>query len=197
MIQQSYEKKREYQERARARQLEKMQSKEYKDKQLVKAKAAQERQIEKAKAKAKEAPKKPYSSSLVTRKPLVAKKPMKNKGMAGKTRTKIEMSLHDKMARLGCIACINKGLIQPFSGSPVSIHHIDGRTKEDAHKKAIPLCGWHHDVPIEKSSEHYGKYPFVFPLHAKGSEGGKVQWEAENGDQYDLLKQVLGLIGES
>ena len=119
---------------------------------------------------------------------------MKTKGMAGRTRTSEEVALHDAMAALGCICCINKGLIQPFSGTPVSIHHFDGRTKEDAHKKALPLCGWHHDVPIPQNDPAFALYPFIFPIHAKGSVGGRVAWEAENGTQEALLEQVMNLI---
>ncbi|WP_339669077.1 Ref family recombination enhancement nuclease [uncultured Paraglaciecola sp.] len=85
-------------------------------------------------------------------------------------------------------------MIKPFSGAVVSIHHIDGRTKEGAHKKCLPLCGWHHDVPIPKNSPAFAKYPFVFPIHAKGSVGGRASWEAENGTQEALLAQVMSFI---
>lgn len=40
----------------------------------------------------------------------------------------------------GCVACRMDGIFNDY----VSIHHIDGRTKPDAHWKVLPLCGSHH-----------------------------------------------------
>lgn len=61
--------------------------------------------------------------------------------MKGKTPTIEEKSLWDRLAReVGCIACRLDGRINTH----VSIHHIDGRTKPDAHKLVLPLCAGHH-----------------------------------------------------
>ena len=60
--------------------------------------------------------------------------------MKGRTRTKADKALHDRIAELGCIACHLDGRDNPW----VSIHHIDGRTKPDAHKKVLALCAGHH-----------------------------------------------------
>lgn len=177
-----FEKQREYQDRARQRLLAKVNSEEYKAKQRAKQVAAQLKQREKIKVRGY----KPLSTK--------PRRPIKSQGMAGKARSSKEMALHDQMAQLGCICCINKGLIQAFSGSPVSIHHINGRTKEDSHKQALPLCGWHHDTPIAKSDPVYQKHLDVFPLHAKGSDGGRKAWEEVNGTQGELLRQVMDLI---
>ena len=201
-----YEKQREYQERARLRQIQKAKSPEYKAKQRAAQERALQRKIQKVNTpeyKAKQLEKQKLAAQRryekakgsgfksISSKPA---KPMKTKGMAGRTRTSEEVVLHDSMAALGCICCINKGLIQPFSGTPVSIHHIDGRTKEDAHKKALPLCSWHHDVPIPQNNPDFALYPFIFPIHAKGRVGGRVAWETENGKQEALLEQVMNLI---
>jgi len=50
----------------------------------------------------------------------------------------------DRLAgEVGCIVCRKyHGVID----SPVSIHHIDGRTKKGCHMNVIPLCGAHHQT---------------------------------------------------
>mgnify|MGYP003669111732 CR=1 FL=1 len=232
----AYEKQRASIERSRQKTLAKMNSPEYKAKQLAQAQASRERsqskqqdkmncpifreeqaakafasakrqqarQIEKQLQKQDEQKRQKklnaasYPNVVKQPKPLKrtplkkATEPIKSKGLVGISRTKDEMELHDKMAALGCICCINKGLILPFSNSPTSIHHIDGRTKKDCHKKSLPLCAWHHDTPVP--TELKAMYPDVFPLHAKGAEGGKKAWENLHGTQYELLEQVMEFI---
>ena len=173
-------KQREYQQRARERQLAKLTNPAYIEKQREKQRCARARQIEKRQKR---------------NAPLVTKKPLKQKGMAGKARSRNELSLHDAMGALGCICCINSGLSEAYSGTPVSIHHIKGRTSRDAHKFVLPLCGWHHDTPLPPEIAGLGKYKNEFPLHAKGKEGGKSAWERVNGSQLELLRQVLSLLG--
>ncbi|OZC00302.1 recombination enhancement function protein [Alteromonas macleodii] len=185
-LQKQREQQRRAQERAAAKQKAKLACPEYRIKQLEKQRERQERQRAKASEKARMRP--PVA------KPLVAKKPLRSKGMAGKSRNKTEMSLHDRMAALGCICCINKGLIEPHTGSPVSIHHIHGRTSPEAHLYVLPLCQWHHDTPMGLDNQLNDKYQFVFPLHAKGADGGKVRWEEVNGSQISLLIEVHKLI---
>lgn len=192
---------------ARKKQLEKMNSDEYKQREKIKQKIAQEKLLakinsddykikqqknaeitkERQRQKQKEKAKNVMEGKV--------KKKIKYKGLKGINRTTEELMLHDKMAGLGCICCINLGLIEPFSGMPVSIHHIDGRTKKHSHKKTLPLCAAHHDTPLDKVMSN--QYPDIFPIHAKGSVGGKTRWEKINGDQYKLLKQVLKMIGLS
>jgi hypothetical protein len=53
-----------------------------------------------------------------------------------------EKVLWDRLANeVGCVACLVAGL--PTSNH-VSIHHIDGRTKEGCHRNVLPLCAGHH-----------------------------------------------------
>jgi hypothetical protein len=183
-----------YQNRAREKQLKKINSPEHKEKEKLKKIAA----IKKKQEKQRSRPYKPVSTKpqkpLVTRKPLNSKsqKPIKTKGLKGVARSKAEINLHDKMAALGCICCINANLIIPFSNSPVSIHHFAGRVVDGAHKKVLPLCAAHHDTPLPKKDSV--NYPDVFPIHAKGKDGGKVRWEKVNGTQEELLKQTMSLI---
>lgn len=74
-------------------------------------------------------------------------KPLKNnraritsRGMKGASVTAEQKRYHGDLAGLGCIACQADGNDSPF----VSIHHIDGRTKPDAHWLVLPLCAGHH-----------------------------------------------------
>jgi hypothetical protein len=222
MISMSIEKKKEYQERSRQKQLAKMNSVEYKEKQFKKALLTQENANEKARnkqlaiyksgppaqvkskkpkpPKPPKAPKPPKPPKAIKQPKLLVspskqRKPIKSKGLVGVTRTRAEVELHDIMAALGCICCIKQGLISPFSGTLVSIHHMNGRTAPGCHLKVLPLCAWHHDMPIPKDNPQYSKYLNVFPIHAKGAEGGRVPWEKVNGTQEALLLEVLAYIG--
>lgn len=65
---------------------------------------------------------------------------MSSKGMKGNPATAEQKRYHDALASLGCIACRLDGNHQPM----VSIHHIDGRTKPDAHWLVLPICAGHH-----------------------------------------------------
>lgn len=54
--------------------------------------------------------------------------------------TRQEKILWLRMAAHGCVACKQDG----FVNLAVEIHHLDGRTKEGAHRRVIPLCAGHH-----------------------------------------------------
>ena len=61
--------------------------------------------------------------------------------MKGRTPNKAEKQYHNDLVEwVGCIACRLDGNFNPTC----SIHHIDGRTKPDAHWKVLPLCAGHH-----------------------------------------------------
>lgn len=197
---QKLEKAKAQQARARLRAKEKMNSPEYKAKQKEKAVAARSKEIEKRstpeyKAKQKEN----YIASVARAKTRAKEKPIKNrtpiksKGLAGNARNNSEKSLHDKMAAVGCIACINAGLSFDGAGAYVSIHHCNGRTKKQSHEESLGLCQWHHDTAMTK--EEQAIYPNVFPIHAKGSLGGKNPWERVNGTQEELIVQLWAIIG--
>lgn len=67
--------------------------------------------------------------------------PIKSKGMKGSSVSTAQKAFHDQLAsRIGCVACRMDGIFNDY----VSIHHIDGRTKPDAHWLVLPLCGPHH-----------------------------------------------------
>ena len=95
----------------------------------------------------------------------------------------------DAIGQLPCICCHLSGRYNPV----ISLHHIDGRTKPGAHKRQLPLCQWHHDVPAEP--EQVERYADLIPIHAKGSFGGKAAWERHFGDQNSVLAEVYRLAG--
>lgn len=172
------------QEKTRAKQ----QTPEYKEEQAikraVKSAKAFENKIAKSKANWDCTP------SLKTSKP---SKPIKSKGLAGKSVNASEKELHNKIVAIGCIACINAGITTAGDGSYVSVHHCDGRTKPHAHEHCIGLCAWHHQVAMSK--EQQALYPNVFPIHANLGKGGKVAWEKVNGTQEELIVQLWAMIG--
>jgi len=94
--------------------------------------------------------------------------------LKGRHTTKEDKLWMNALADLGCIVCKNEG----HGFSPAAIHHIDGKTKEGAHLKTIPLCGQHHQM---------GGYGIA--LHA-----GRKKWESLYGTQQELLIQVQNLI---
>ena len=65
--------------------------------------------------------------------------------MKGRNPTKAERDHMAAVAALGCIVCY---LFHDVH-TPASIHHIDGKTKEGAHFKVIPLCHLHHNAKVD------------------------------------------------
>lgn len=96
----------------------------------------------------------------------------------GRTPTAAQKRFHSQLAGLGCIACRIDGNPSP----PVSIHHIDGRTKTDAHWLVLPICAGHHQ-------DGYG-VPGLIAVHPY-----KARFEARYGSQRELLDQCLQLLG--
>lgn len=92
--------------------------------------------------------------------------------MKGRTPTVAEKRFHDDLCRhIGCVACRFEGGFNDF----VSVHHIDGRTKPDAHWLVLPLCGGHH--------QDNGTVIAVHPY--------KARFEARYGKQIDLLRWCI------
>ena len=91
--------------------------------------------------------------------------------MKGTSPSKQEKMYWDLLAGyVGCIAC-------RIDGNPnnyVSIHHIDGRTKPDSHKKVLPLCAQHHQQDDTDAAGRIAVHPF------------KAQFEQRYGDSMEL-----------
>jgi hypothetical protein len=95
--------------------------------------------------------------------------------------TKEEKRLWSRMvAAVGCIACYMDG----HAGDYVSIHHIDGRTKPECHKKVLPLCAGHHQKGTGNDKELIAVHP------------DKARFEARYGAQLILLQLILAMINK-
>ena len=94
--------------------------------------------------------------------------------------TPAEKLLHDAMARTGCIACAIDGRFNDH----VSIHHIDGRTKPDCHRKVLPLCAGHHQDGTGNDKTLIAVHPY------------KARFERHYGSQYALVALVMDKLRE-
>lgn len=169
-LQRQREKQKQSMERARAKQIAKMNDPEERQKRFKKQLQQQERQ------KAKPVAKKPT-------------KKIASKGLKGRTPTAEERRIMDAIGRLPCIACWLHGRENPV----ISLHHVFGRVGERAHAYVLPLCCYHHDTLLE--AEKRAQYPDMIPIHAKGKYGGKAQWKIHNGTDIELLFKVYNLAG--
>jgi hypothetical protein len=97
--------------------------------------------------------------------------------MKGRTPTKKEKEWMDKISEYGCIVCReNFNCI-----TPAEIHHIDGKTKLNAHLMSLPLCYKHHREGANNES-YVSRHPF------------KKEFEKRYGKQTDLLKRLQDII---
>lgn len=77
--------------------------------------------------------------------------------MKGKNPTKKEKEHMDRIVEEGCCVCRQLG----YGYSPAEVHHLDGKTKEGAHLKTIPLCPVHHRTGQYGIALHQGKAEWV------------------------------------
>ncbi|MFK5912890.1 MAG: Ref family recombination enhancement nuclease [Woeseiaceae bacterium] len=117
---------------------------------------------------------------------------IKSKGLKGRNPTALEKILGNKIGNIGCICCLNKkwytsDMQEQESTKFVSLHHVEGRTKEWAHAKVLPLCAYHHDIPAPSHAPDE-----LTPIH----RGNKKEWIEFNGTEEELLKQVYDMIEE-
>lgn len=110
------------------------------------------------------------------------KRAMKSRGMKGRAPTADEARFMDAMASLGCLACAKDGV----ENSHISLHHIDGRTKEGAHYLVLSLCAPHHQ---QDDSDPMGR----ISVH-----GSRKRFETRYGTQYELLAEAkLAIAGQN
>jgi hypothetical protein len=95
-----------------------------------------------------------------------------------RTRTPAEVELHDKLAALGCIACMKDGRFNDY----VSIHHVDGRTKPGCHLLVLPLCAPHHQRDDTDPLKRIAVHPW------------KTRFEKRYGAQLDLVAECMTLL---
>ena len=118
--------------------------------------------------------------------------PIKSRGIKGRNPTALEKILANKIGDIGCICCLNKkwytsDMAEQESTKFVSLHHVEGRTKEWAHAKVLPLCAYHHDTPAPNHAPDE-----LTPIH----RGNKNEWIEINGTEEELLKQVYDILEE-
>lgn len=89
-----------------------------------------------------------------------------------------EKVLWDRLANLGCIACMKDGRYNPH----VSIHHVDGRTKPGCHLLVLALCAPHHQHDDTDPAGRIGVHPF------------KARFEARYGTQEELMLYSAALL---
>lgn len=159
-----FEKQREYQARAIARQREKQADPEWRAEQYEKQR---ERQIKSAER---------------------AKNRPCGKGLKGRTPRAAERRMMDKIGSLPCIACHVNGIVNEV----ISLHHLEGRTADGAHAYVLPLCDHHHQHAAPAAVRAI--YPWLVPVHADGTCGGKAEFEALNGTQEHLYALCLEMI---
>ena len=168
-------------EKQRERQQVKEASPEYKVKKINQAKKNQDKVIKKS-----------FANKKFNPADIIKTKLTKSKGLKGRNPTALEKKLGNKIGDIGCICCLNKkwytsDMAEQESTKFISLHHVDGRTKEWAHAKVLPLCAYHHDTPAPKSAPKE-----LTPIH----RGNKKKWIELNGTEDELLKQVYEIIGE-
>lgn len=101
--------------------------------------------------------------------------------MKGTTPSARQKRYHDLLAtQIGCQACLQDSGMR---NTHVSIHHIDGRTKPDAHWKVLPLCAGHHQ-------DGYG-LPGQVAVHPY-----KARFQKLYGHQLDLMRDAANDLAE-
>ena len=163
-LQRHFEKQREYQARAIARQREKQADPAWRAEQYEKQRIRQSKCAERAKCKPS------------------------GRGLKGRTPRAAERSVMDKIGSLPCIACYVHGV----TNENATIHHINGRTADGAHAYVLSLCDCHHQHAAPAAVRAI--YPWLVPVHADGTCGGKAQFEALNGTQEHLYSLCLEMI---
>ena len=95
--------------------------------------------------------------------------------MQGKTITHAQKAYWNNLcSHVGCIACCQEGNFNDY----VSIHHVDGRTKPNAHWLVLPLCASHH--------QDNGLAIAVHPY--------KKRFEQKYGNQYQLIADCADIL---
>jgi len=110
--------------------------------------------------------------------------------MKGKTLTKTEKQLHSDLRNIGCCVCrfvydadMDFGNVE----SVTAIHHIEGKTKPNAHSVVIPLCAQHHQHGTKQQPS----------IHANGSVGGKADFKRVHGvTEYELLEMCEAYLDQ-
>lgn len=82
--------------------------------------------------------------------------------MKGRTPTAAEKRHMDRVVQLGCVVC----WLEQLGFTPAEIHHLEGKTKPDAHRKVLPLCFPHHRSGV-KCDEYVSFHPWKSEFHSR------------------------------
>ncbi|RKS87309.1 phage RecA-dependent nuclease [Orbus hercynius] len=105
--------------------------------------------------------------------------------------TKEQEQFHDDICQhVGCLACWLEGRFNDY----VSVHHIDGRTKPDAHWLVLAPCGNHHQIGSGCEAIHKNKARFV-KQYGTEMELYKMQVEILLDKKIHVPERVLSLSG--
>lgn len=98
--------------------------------------------------------------------------------MKGKSPSAAQKRFHDALCQhVGCVACRIDGI----GNFNVSVHHLDGRTKPEAHWLVLGLCAGHHQDGTGA--------PGLIAVHPY-----KARFEARYGKQKDLLVWAIEIL---
>ena len=105
--------------------------------------------------------------------------------MRGRRATEDEQIYMSKVAKLSCIVCANQGK----KNRRVEIHHVNGKTKKNAHFQILPLCYEHHRKGDRKEpiSRHPWKKRFV---EAYGTEEELMKQVKTKVEYQDFLEEL-------
>lgn len=187
--QKQYEAAQRQRARQQERQRERQASPEFREQQRVKAVATSARRIARLTSpeyraeQAQKARKKQDEKTAASPTQKCRSAPIRSRGAKGRAPTADERSVMDALGRLPCIACLMNGQ----QTEEISLHHIYGRTKPGAHFAVLPLCKWHHQIAAPLNVRLI--YPWLVPVHADGSVGGRKLFEDLNGTQEELLAE--------
>ncbi len=170
-------------ERYRAKRLAQMDDPAWKEAQVEKQREYNRRALERQRKKQQNAP---VSAVLAVKKPVQKRKA--TYGMKGRPPTAEERRHMDQVGKLPCAACYLHGVMTWL----VSLHHTAGRVEAGAHMKVLPLCDHHHQHAAPAAIR--AQYPWLIPLHADMSIGGKAAFAKENATEGDLLVLVKQMI---
>lgn len=103
--------------------------------------------------------------------------------LKGRTPNKAEKEWMNLVSQCGCIVCIiyHQKSLYEVECSP---HHMDGKTKPDAHLKTIGLCQWHHQVPPKPGDDRW------VSRHGNGKKAFEERYATEE----ELLEMQKAII---
>mgnify|MGYP003131154615 CR=1 FL=1 len=92
--------------------------------------------------------------------------------MKSRSPTKVETAWMAKLTELGCCVCWRE--YDVFT--PTEIHHLDGKTKPEAHLKTIGLCYRHHREGVN-NDRYVSRHPFKREFEKRyGTESSLLDW---------------------